>query len=75
MNSENGPGRGRLSRDRAYSTCSRARPRLQLGPSDKDRPATRRRPNPVEKRNTGDGPILSPCAAAGDVRAYVRTLS
>ena len=37
--------------------------------------ATRRRPNPVEKRNAGDGPILSPCAAAGDVRAYVRTHS
>ena len=31
--------------------------------------------NPVEKRNTGDGPILSPRAAAGDVRAYVRTQS
>ena len=27
------------------------------------------------KRNGGDGPILSPCAAAGSVRACVRTLS
>ena len=38
-------------------------------------PTTRRRSSPAGKRNTGDGPILSPCAAAGSVRACVRTQS
>ena len=37
--------------------------------------ATRRRPTPAAKRNAGDGPIPSPCAEAGSVRACVRTHS
>ena len=36
---------------------------------------TRRRSSPAGKRNGGDGPILSPCAAAGSVCARTRTHS
>ena len=33
---------------------------------------SRRRSSPAGKRNGEDGPILSPCAAAGSVRACAR---
>ena len=59
----------------AYSTCSGARLPLPTRAKRGGPTANRRRPNPVEKRNTGDGPILSPCAAAGVcVRARADTL-
>ena len=36
--------------------------------------ATRRRPSPAEQRNTGDEPILSPCAQQGGVCVHADTL-
>ena len=89
MQSQDGGGSGWIARKRprsvpahpcvraaqAYSTCSGARLPLPTRAKRGGPTANRRRPNPVEKRNTGDGPILSPRAAAGSVRARVRTHS
>ena len=89
MQSQDGGGSGWIARKRprsvpahpcvraaqAYSTCSGARLPLPTRAKRGGPTANRRRPNPVEKRNTGDGPILSPRAAASSVRAYVRTQS
>ena len=49
----------------AYSTCSGVRLWLQPPLAKQEGSATtRRRSSPAGKRNGGDGPILSPCAAA-----------
>ena len=44
-------------------------------PEQEGSATTRRRSSPAGKRNGGDGPILSPSAAAGSVRARMRTQS
>ena len=90
MQSQDGGGSGWIARKRprsvpahpcvraaqAYSTCSGVRLETHSRtPEQEGSATTRRRSSPAGKRNGGDGPILSPCAAADSVRACVRTQS